>query len=110
MPVDTGFSLTDVLARLPVDPAATRAVYGFRHGSMRVGIYAPRRNDPQTPHDQDELYIVVSGTGDFVLNGTRGTCAPQDVLFVPAGAPHRFENFSDNFVTWVIFWGPKGGE
>ncbi|MHB1303044.1 MAG: cupin domain-containing protein [Acidiphilium sp.] len=110
MSVDPGFSLTDILARLAAGPTATRAVYGLRHGSMRIGVYAPQRHDPQTPHGQDELYIIVSGTGDFVLNATRGTFAPQDVLFVPAGTPHRFENFSDNFVTWVIFWGPEGGE
>jgi len=32
------------------------------------------------------------------------------VLFVPARVEHRFEEFSDDFATWVIFWGPKGGE
>ncbi len=33
-----------------------------------------------------------------------------DVLIVPTGLVHRFENFSDDFATWVVFWGPKGGE
>jgi hypothetical protein len=28
---------------------------------------------------------------------------------VPAGVSHAFETFSDNFKTWVIFFGPKGG-
>jgi len=32
------------------------------------------------------------------------------MLFVPAGVEHRFENFSDDFATWVIFYGPEGGE
>ena len=32
------------------------------------------------------------------------------VLFVPAGIEHRFEDFSDDFSTWVIFYGPAGGE
>jgi hypothetical protein len=30
--------------------------------------------------------------------------------FVAAGVPHRFESCSDDFATWVVFWGPKGGE
>ena len=34
----------------------------------------------------------------------------NDVLFVPAGIEHRFENFTDDFATWVIFYGEKGGE
>jgi uncharacterized RmlC-like cupin family protein len=33
-----------------------------------------------------------------------------DVLFVCAGVPHRFENFSADFATWVFFYGPEGGE
>ena len=35
---------------------------------------------------------------------------PGDVLFVAAGAVHRFEEFSHDFATWVIFYGPEGGE
>ncbi len=38
----------------------------LRHGTMKVGVYAPRGADPQGPHQQDELYIVISGTGEFV--------------------------------------------
>jgi len=33
-----------------------------------------------------------------------------DVLFVPANALHRFVEFSDDLVTWAVFWGPEGGE
>ena len=32
-----------------------------------------------------------------------------DVLFVPAGVPHRFASFSAEFKAWVIFFGPEGG-
>ena len=32
------------------------------------------------------------------------------LLFVKAGHEHRFENFTDDFATWVIFYGPDGGE
>jgi len=50
------------------------------------------------------------GNGEFVNNGTRNTFGPGDVLLAPAGVEHRFENFTDDFVTWVIFYGPVGGE
>jgi hypothetical protein len=30
--------------------------------------------------------------------------------FSPAGVPHLFEDFTDDFGTWVIFYGPEGGE
>jgi hypothetical protein len=34
----------------------------------------------------------------------------HDALFARAGEPHRFEDCSPDFATWVIFYGPKGGE
>lgn len=80
------------------------------HGSMTLRYYAPRGNDPQKPHDQDELYVVLSGTGTFMRNGERVSFGPGDVLFAAAGEDHRFEDFSDDFETWVVFYGPKGGE
>ncbi len=82
----------------------------MEHGTMTVEIYRPIKNDMQTPHLQDELYVIISGTGDFLNNGVRAAFQPGDVLFVAAGADHRFENFTDDFATWVIFYGPLGGE
>ncbi len=38
------------------------------------------------------------------------TFRPGDVLFVPAKVAHRFEDFSNGFATWVMFYGPSGGE
>lgn len=82
----------------------------MEHGSMSVEIYRPQKTDLQKPHQQDELYVVMSGSGEFVNDGTRNDFGPGDVVFVPAGIEHRFENFTDDFVTWVIFYGPAGGE
>jgi len=89
---------------------AIRYAEPFSHGSMRLGIYAPRGHDPQQPHEQDELYLVISGTGTFVHGAERSAFGPGDALFVAAGTNHRFEDFSDDFATWVVFWGPDGGE
>jgi len=82
----------------------------MEHGSMSVEIYRPVETDRQTPHLQDELYVIISGNGDFLNNGERKAFGPGDVLFVPAGIEHRFENFSVDFASWVIFYGPAGGE
>jgi mannose-6-phosphate isomerase-like protein (cupin superfamily) len=103
-------SLSEVEAVLAGLPEAARFHYPLRHGSMRVGVYVPASPDLQTPHPQDELYIVARGRGWFVKSGTRVAVQAQDVLFVEAGAPHCFEDVSDDFATWVIFWGPDGGE
>ncbi|MOA27556.1 Cupin domain protein [compost metagenome] len=56
------------------------------------------------------MYVIISGTGEFFCEGKYVSFKAGDLLFVSAGAEHRFENFTDDFVTWVIFYGPKGGE
>ncbi len=82
----------------------------FRHGSLEVEIYEPKEVDNQQPHTRDELYVVISGTGYFVNGETRRPFEPGEVLFVPAGVVHRFEEFTPDFATWVFFYGPEGGE
>ena len=82
----------------------------FSHGSLCVEIYKPREVDLQQPHDRDEIYVIASGSGYFVNGESREKFEQGEVLFVPAGSVHRFENFTDDFSTWVFFYGPVGGE
>lgn len=88
----------------------TRFAKVLEHGTMIVEIYQPIEHDPQSPHAQDELYIVISGSGEFYNDGITKPFQTGDVLFVPAGVEHRFEKFTEDFKTWVIFYGAIGGE
>jgi mannose-6-phosphate isomerase-like protein (cupin superfamily) len=105
----------DLLRRIPgaaspAWPQGQRFAAAFAHGTMSVELYAPVDVDPQTPHLQDELYVIHAGTATLVLAGERVDCTPGSVVFVAAGASHHFESFSKDFSTWVVFWGPSGGE
>jgi mannose-6-phosphate isomerase-like protein (cupin superfamily) len=102
-------TVAEAIGRLP-GPDRERSAKVLGHGSMEVKIYAPRGTDPQTPHTRDELYVVVSGSGEFVNGPERHSFGPGDVLFVPAGVEHRFEDFTDDLAVWVVFYGPEGGE
>lgn len=82
----------------------------FCHGTLTVEIYAPKGIDLQQPHTRDELYIVVAGRGWFSVEGRRVEFAPGDALFAAAGEDHRFEDFTEDLLTWVVFYGPEGGE
>ena len=107
-----------MLERMSVDKAlqAVResddGLYGvlLENGSMELGYYKPIGIDDQSPHDQDEIYIVQSGHGTFVCDDQRIPFEPGDALFVAAGVDHRFTEFSDDFAAWVVFYGPRGGE
>jgi mannose-6-phosphate isomerase-like protein (cupin superfamily) len=106
---DHRLTVTEALPRLP-GPAGERYVELFQHGTLSVELYAPRGRDPQHPHTRDEVYVVVRGSGQFRNGAVRHPFAPGDLLFVPAGIEHRFEDFSDDLAVWVIFYGPEGGE
>jgi mannose-6-phosphate isomerase-like protein (cupin superfamily) len=104
-------TLAEAAAQLPSpDEKRLRFATLLQRGSLRVVLYAPQGQDPQTPHPQDEVYVVVSGRGEFINGEERYPFGPGDVLFVPANRPHRFENFTADFQTWAVFYGPQGGE
>jgi mannose-6-phosphate isomerase-like protein (cupin superfamily) len=108
-------SLPALLAQLPRPssadwPDGEPFIDAMRHGTMSLEIFAPRGDDHQSPHTQDELYIVAAGSARFDHAGAISTVAAGDAIFVPAGDAHRFLDMSEDFVTWVVFWGPQGGE
>ena len=72
-----------------------------------VSLYKPDGIDPQTPHKRDELYVIGSGSGEFICKGKTQQFRAGDAFFVEAEANHRFQNFSSDFSTWVIFFGPR---
>ena len=82
----------------------------LERGTLELGYYKPDGVDPQQPHAQDEIYVIQSGSGFFVIGDQRQPFEQGEALFVPAGVTHRFEDFSDDFAAWVIFYGPEGGE
>ena len=99
----------EALSRLEA-AKAKRFIELFKHGSLTVEYYAPRGVDPQTPHSRDELYVIASGRGVFWNGSVRAPFREGDLLFIAAGVSHRFEEFSDDFGAWVMFYGPEGGE
>ena len=98
------------LSEVTVNDAAQKFATLFEHGTLKVELYEPIKADYQTPHRQDEAYIILDGTGIFEMANERVPFAPGDFLFVAAGVPHRFTQFGDSMTTWVIFYGPDGGE
>ena len=113
--------LTDARNAIARETAAGTTLFGLpvaelqRHGTMKMYLYEPRGVDPQPVHEQDEVYVVVAGSGTFAIGDSEASLArmsfgPGDAIFAPAGAIHRFEDFSDDFSTWVIMYGPPGGE
>ncbi|GGA13910.1 cupin domain-containing protein [Dyella caseinilytica] len=102
--------MTPAIALAALDQARKTSVGIFRHGTLEVEVFQPVSIDRQTPHRRDELCMVISGKGYFVCGDTRQPFGPGELLFVPAGTPHHFEDFSKDFSAWVMYYGPSGGE
>jgi mannose-6-phosphate isomerase-like protein (cupin superfamily) len=91
-------------------PPGNLAVPVFAHGSLEAELYTPHDIDPQKPHRRDEVYLVARGLGTFFDGHDRHEVMAGSFIFVAAGQPHRFEDFSSDFAVWVLFYGPDGGE
>jgi mannose-6-phosphate isomerase-like protein (cupin superfamily) len=104
--------LADAQVGIP-GPVGEHAVSFLERGTLKamlsLGRFAPVPR-PTTPHNQDEVYVIIRGRGVFFHDGQRDGFEPGDFLFVAAGVEHRFEDFTDDLAVWVIFYGPEGGE
>jgi quercetin dioxygenase-like cupin family protein len=79
----------------------------FVDGDLEVRFAARPSNGPQIPHLRDELYFVASGTARYRVEDTVNPVGPGDVLFCAAHVPHGFEDNSEDFSVWVLFYGPQ---
>ena len=61
---------------------------------------------PTVPHDRDELYIFASGTARYRRGGGETMIGPGDMMFAAAHTPHGYDQFSQDFSVWVVFYGP----
>jgi len=103
------FRLADARARIP-GAAGEHAVSLLQRGTLNVKLSCPVQPNQQSPHAQDEVYVIIAGRGVLIHDGTRDEFRSGDLLFVPAGTEHHFEDFTGDLAVWVVFFGPQGGE
>ena len=61
----------------------------------------------QTPHSQDEVYVIARGRGVLFHDGRQDQFEAGDFIFVAAGVEHWFEDFTDDLAVWVVFYGRR---
>ena len=64
--------------------------------------------DDQSPHTEDEIYVVRSGRATLVTTSGIVDVEPGSVVFVPAGERHKFTEISEDLALLVIFAPPYG--
>ena len=101
--------LAEAQAGIP-GPAGEHSVSFLQRGTLNVRLSLPAPPNQQTPHAQDEVYVIIRGRGVLLHDGERDPFESGDLLFVAAGTEHRFEDFTEDLAVWVVFYGPHGGE
>ncbi|HEY6058636.1 MAG TPA: cupin domain-containing protein [Candidatus Limnocylindrales bacterium] len=99
-----------------VDLEATRRAAGrpyleaARSPDLSVGLYTLRAGavDRQSPHTEDEVYVVVDGRASIEVGGELRAVQPGSVIFVAAGLDHRFRDIVEDLSVVVVF-GPAEG-
>jgi mannose-6-phosphate isomerase-like protein (cupin superfamily) len=63
-----------------------------RSPGLEVGVYVLVAPEPdrQQPHENDEVYVVLDGTGVLDVEGRQTPLRKGEAIFVPKGADHRF--------------------
>ncbi|MEO5964249.1 MAG: cupin domain-containing protein [Candidatus Limnocylindrales bacterium] len=82
----------------------------LRAPDLSAGLYALAAGavDGQSPHTEDEVYVVLAGCGRFSAGDDTRDVGPGDTIFVAAGVPHRFHDITDELRLVVVF-GPAEG-
>jgi mannose-6-phosphate isomerase-like protein (cupin superfamily) len=89
----------------PVAPAGTNWTEQLRACDLSLGTYSivAGGTDGQSPHTEDEIYVVTAGRAMFEAAGERVPVAAGAVLYVPAGEVHRFTDITEDLAVLVVF-------
>jgi mannose-6-phosphate isomerase-like protein (cupin superfamily) len=77
----------------------------LRVADLSVGTYSVRAGgtDDQSPHTEDEIYVVTAGLATLESGGQSVPVGPGSVVYVPAGEVHRFTGVTEDLAVLVIF-------
>lgn len=86
--------------------------YEIVHASpgLEVGVYVLVAPEPdrQQPHEDDEMYVVLEGSGVLDVAGERVELHEGQAAFVPAHVDHRFSGY-EHLSVLVIFAKARSG-
>jgi mannose-6-phosphate isomerase-like protein (cupin superfamily) len=81
-----------------------------RTASMSVGLYVldPAAPDDQSPHEEDEVYVVLGGRCQMTVASETRQLGPGSIVLVEKGVSHRFHDIEEELSVLVLFAPPQG--
>jgi mannose-6-phosphate isomerase-like protein (cupin superfamily) len=79
---------------------------------LSLGLYAlaAGEEDLQTPHLEDEVYLVVKGKAVVVIAGEKTPVEPGSIIYVVKGVEHKFEDLEGDLEVLALFAVGKGSK
>lgn len=77
----------------------------FRVPDLSVGTYSipAGGTDDQTPHHEDEIYVITGGRAILTSDTATAAVHPGSVIYVAAGEHHTFTQITEDLTLLVIF-------
>lgn len=77
----------------------------LRAADLSVGTYSipAGGTDGQSPHTEDEIYVVRQGSATLETDDGNVQVGPGSVVYVPASEPHRFVEVTEDLAVLVLF-------
>ena len=93
MELGHAFDVAAVKERLAAGSGGYEVVH--RSDRLEIGVYVLVAPEPdrQQPHEDDEVYVVLEGSGTLEVEGSEIPLREGHAVFVPAGAEHRFVGY-----------------
>lgn len=81
----------------------------IRQNRLSVGLYVLEAGgtDPQTPHTEDEIYYIVSGSAMIQVAGEERPVSAGSIIYVDAHVDHRFHSIAEELKVIVVFAPPR---
>jgi len=96
------FDVDGVRRRLVAEGGGYEIVHSSPGLELGVYVLVAPEPDRQQPHADDEVYVVLAGTGVLEVEGESVALREGHAVFVPAGAEHRFSAY-EQLAVLVIF-------
>lgn len=97
------FDLEEIRNKLKGD--AVEYVEFLNVPALNCGVYslAAGSTDMQAPHDEDEVYVVLSGKARMRLGNEDRSIGPGSLLYVGASTEHSFFEIEEDMTLLVMF-------
>ena len=96
------FGVRSVVEKLRAAGGGYEIVHESEGTELGVYVLVAPQADEQQPHRDDEIYVVLEGTGILEVEGEQVPVHEGDAVFVEAGAEHRFTAY-EQLAVLVIF-------